>query len=121
MYEKVMVKRRNPAHFCECGNKALVSFKGRVWRWRPDHPLCKRCWSTLVTSLKRKPSIRLRSSLPQSLATLGHEGLVASVTPIVAANRDRDGGLRRRRGDGGVWERRLAWELAQELGLAWAS
>lgn len=120
MYEKVLVKQRNSAHFCECGNKALVSFKRTgVWRWRPDHPLCKRCWSTLTSSLGRKPSTRLRSSLPRSLAQLGYEGLRASVTPVISINRDNR--RARSRGEGGTWERMLAWELAQELKLRWAS
>lgn len=121
MYEKVLVKRRNQAHFCECGSKALFSRRRSrgVWRWRPDHPMCQRCWSTLTAKFRRRPPPQLRSSLPRSLAALGTEGLQASVTQVLVVRREP--GRRRDRGEGGLWERRLAWELARELNLRWAA
>lgn len=58
-------RRLSPSHRhqCECGRQALYfSSSRRRMRFMPDHPLCRRCYRSLLDSVRSRSRPRSVSS-----------------------------------------------------------
>jgi hypothetical protein len=72
---------KKSARRCLCGRIALSSLRGRWWKFRRDHPLCRRCFETQIEKWRKhemenrniQPSIgelqKLLDTVPQNART----------------------------------------------------